>query len=173
MITISIQNIGLNLYLINRETHAVQQIEQARIAHRNEVDLFNANNCYMVEIAQRAITQSVIINGGALVALAALIGSLINGSLSDKALAQTLAHSMVWFAYGLGLAGISFLFVYFTSLCAALHGQKRPRIWKHPYVVDTKGTNKLHFFGELARLLATILAVASLGSNGHWPDHGQ
>ena len=115
----------------------------------NEAAINNSN------LAARAL---LIINGGAAIAVLALIGRLIPSKQEDWLSISPLIESLKWFACGVIVTAIAMVFAYFTNYSNASVSYTRDLHYEHPYVRDNKKSSKWKYMGIVSQYLTIILA---------------
>jgi hypothetical protein len=76
----------------------------------------------------------LLINGGAVVALLALLGSLIANDDSNAAVADALLKPLCFFASGVGFASLTAVLAYLVNLLDSDIENSVELLWEHPYV---------------------------------------
>jgi hypothetical protein len=132
--------------------------EEAHRAH-DKLDDFHAYvNKGAVKTGQSALKLSMLINGGAAVALLTFIGKL------PKEQQHAVADTLVWFASGVALAVAAIAASYFTDYFMAAIAVSRMRTYEHPYVTDGPKTNRFRKLNLAFHILAVGAGLASLGA---------
>src|SRR5262249_41498406 len=103
-----------------------------------------------------ALRMSLLINGGAAVALLTFVGGL---PANQK---RAVADTLVWFAFGVAIAVAGLGFAYLTNYTSAMmHGSK---MWHNqpPYVLDGPTTARWMRLNRVFHIAAVIVGLASL-----------
>ena len=115
----------------------------------NEAAINNSN------LAARAL---LIINGGAAIAVLALIGRLIPSKPEDWLSISPLIESLKWFACGVTVTAVAMVFAYFTNYSNASVSYTRDFHYEHPYVRDNKKSSRWECRGKFSQIVTVIFA---------------
>lgn len=138
--------------------------EDAKRAHDANRDHAFRTNEAAVNSANLALRTILIVNGGAAIALLTFIGGLVsNGKLpvGDRLIVVT--APLNYFAWGVALATLSMALGYFTNFSATSIAVALKATWKHPYLEETKESQKWRRLYMTSILLAIGTAFGSLG----------
>ncbi|WLB57473.1 hypothetical protein [Bradyrhizobium japonicum] len=135
-------------------------------AHNREAEFFKTNNDAAIKSGEEAVKALILINGGSSVAMLAFLGTLATRGQQSTQEIALLAHPLIWFALGVGLAVVAACFSYFTDSAIASLSLSRARIWQHPYVVDGEKSSSFQRVVTCCRVLAIAAAALSLASFG-------
>ena len=112
---------ALKQFLDGMEKNATTSIEAQKLQHQSNLEWYKAQNQARLEMlkstmeaAHSALKASLIVNGGAAVALLAFVGNVWTKS-QTAAVAHALATSVGWFSGGVLLAGLATFATYFTQ----------------------------------------------------------
>ncbi|WP_204114623.1 hypothetical protein [Shimia biformata] len=138
-------------------------LEQALRTHERNDAMMADSRKFAIEAANVAIRAMLLINGGAVVALLAFIGTLESGNHEAVDVKQFVS-ALRWFAYGVGLAAVSAGLAYLVNMLDTDILQSRDYTWDHPYVVEQPKQAWLIRIRVVLHLLAIALAVMTLTS---------
>jgi hypothetical protein len=110
-----------------------------------------------IKAGEFALRMSLLINGGAAIALLTFIGNLGK----DKKL---FADTLVWFASGVALAVSALALSYFTNLFTAGMAGSRLRTWQHPYIQPGPTTSRYTILRWVFHVAAILFGLASLAA---------
>jgi hypothetical protein len=161
---------------IHSMTDQEQQLRRAEWLRREAERMHDATNERAhrssegaVAMAQLALRTSVLINGGAAIAMLAFIGGLVGKEPTTIAKLKDVATSLVWFASGVACGTAGMAFSYFTNYCSGSLSNSMQRTWEHPYVVDdptSKGwrraTNAFQAASVICGLAALVLFIIGM-----------
>ena len=142
------------VYELNRET--AQRDHDFELDHAlrlNEATINNGN------LAARSL---LIINGGAAIAVLALIGRLVPSNPDDWVKISPLLESLMWFAWGVIVTAMAMMFAYFTNYCHASVSYARDRFYEHPYIRETEKSlmwRKIGIAGQAATIIFAGFAI--------------
>jgi hypothetical protein len=135
------------------------RVALAEKAHENETEFGKAANLAAVNNGTEALKAILLLNGGACVAMLALIGTLATtGRLNPE-----MINPLVCFAAGAACSVIAGAFGYFTNLLIAGSSNTKTRHYDQPFIRETKTSNKHYFWGEITRWTAIIIAAVGIG----------
>jgi hypothetical protein len=140
-----------------------KQIKSAELAHSRNYDSGVKLNESVVNNANIALRTALIINGGAAIAMLTFIGNLYskNGDLSSRNFTQ-LTTPLMWFAWGVALAGFAIALAYFTNYSIVAHAFNRSYSFEHPYVHETTSSKWWLRSAYLFQIIAIVTGLASL-----------
>lgn len=98
-----------------------------------------------VRDAQAAIGIVLILNGGAVIAVLAFVGSLATKGTSQLPLFHEVISHSFWFVLGAASTGIVAALAYLTNVCYGASWAYLERAWAHPYL---RNTRKATWFGR-------------------------
>jgi hypothetical protein len=108
-----------------------------------------------IKTSEVALRMSLLINGGAAVALLTFVGSL------EAKQKVAIANSLVWFAAGVVLAVLAIAAAYFTHFFLAEQVNSTIRTWTHPYLQPGQKTQTYANWSLFFRIVAVVLGLAS------------
>lgn len=135
----------------------------AERAHDMEEEFKLRSNDAAINNANFALRTLVVINGGAAIAILAFIGSL--ASIAADAVSRglpKLTGPLVFFAWGVALAAFGVMLAYLTNYCIATMSAYRSRHYEHPFLRDTKRSNRWYRAAIFFQVVAMIVALGSL-----------
>jgi len=138
------------------------QREQAFATHTSyQEDSRNVFNSAM-GMALEAIRTAIIINGGAVIAIFAFLGSIFNSSEpATIAVKYALLGPAFLFAAGAVLSGVASGASYFSQILFSRAHEEYEMIWEHPYVKATTASESFRSWGDFWRAIAVALVVFS------------
>jgi hypothetical protein len=132
--------------------------QDAQRAH-DKLDAFHEYvNQATIKSAELALRMSILINGGAAVALLTFIGPLPKQQKAD------IANTLVWFASGVALGVAALAASYFTNYLTAGIASSKLRLLDHPYIKPGPTTARHMTLKIIFHVIAVILGLASLGA---------
>lgn len=144
-------------------TKSKEQIESevslARPYHQELHEHFTNSNNYITESSNQAIRSLFLINGGAVVALLALLAASIE---TQHEIALIVVKALQYFAKGVFAAAMTSVAAYLTNYCygSSVYAQKRILNW--PYVEETSSGKNWRRVGVFFHLVSLASAVGSL-----------
>jgi hypothetical protein len=135
---------------------AEQQRTLAERAHDRTLEFFDGVNKAAMDTANLALRMSLLINGGAAVALLSFVGGLPTGQ--KKAVADTL----LWFASGVAAAVTAMVLAYFTHYCMAGSEGSKIRKYEAPYIEAGPHTAVWRRCNYALHILSVIVGVGSI-----------
>ncbi len=150
----------MNLYRMHIEReHALRAHEQnqAATAHYQRA---------AIESANVAIRSLILINGAAVIALLAFVGSLESGADAATINAAALVAPISWFAFGVGFAAVTAVLAYLVNMLDSDISRSYQETWENPYFEEQPRTRRLRPWRLGFHILAMVCALASLGSFG-------
>jgi hypothetical protein len=142
-----------------RHELARREAERAHDASGESGDKLNEA---AISSGQLALRTAVLVNSGAAVSVLAFIGSLISQGRVGVSEINSVATSLMWFAFGVASAVAGMAASYLTNFLAASAIFSRVHKWDHPYVEDTRRTIWLRRIGAIFDVGAITLGVGSL-----------
>ena len=132
-----------------------------RAHDRNDVMLAERQKV-AIESANVAIRAMLLINGGAVVALLAFLGTLESGNAEAVSL-NKFVSALRYFAYGVGFSAITAALAYVVNLLDADIQRSMDYSYDEwPFVREKKRRKQLSWIRGLLHVLAIVLAVGSL-----------
>jgi hypothetical protein len=135
--------------------HELRKSEAER-AHDKIDEFFLKVNDAAINAANLALRMSLLINGGAAIALLSFDGHLPPDQM------KAVANTLLWFAWGVlaSVAGIAL--AYFTNYCMAGVASSKARTYEPPFVKDSPTTWKWLLANRIFHIAAVIVGLASL-----------
>ncbi len=137
-----------------------ENLRSARAAHEqhrsDSADLFKS----VLSFADSALKSAAILNGGAALAMMALIGGVVTSKVSVK----PIVDAMTAFGGGLLLATLATGASYVTQYLYQVSHHKFELTWEHPYVVETEASKRESRNGIVWHVLALVLVISSYGA---------
>lgn len=133
-----------------------QRRSEAERAH-DKIDEFHRYvNEAAMDAANLALRMSLIINGGAAVALLSFDGHLPDGQV------KAVASALLWFAWGVLSAVAGIALAYFTNYCMAAVASSMTKKYDPPFVQDGPKTAKWRVANRIFHVAAVLVGLASL-----------
>ena len=140
--------------------HEIEQ-RAAERAHDMVDDYCRQVNEATIQSGQNTLRMTMLINGGAAVAVLAFLGSLAGKVDMDQV--SRLASTIVWFASGVAASVVGMAAAYFTNYSHVSLGQSRDKVWEAPYFVDTDATWWWNVASNIFHVIAVLAAIVSIG----------
>jgi hypothetical protein len=134
----------------------------AERTHDQENELFAAANKAAIDTGQITLRTSILVNGGAAIAVLAFIGHLVAEEKIKNEQINELTSSLIWFVAGVACALAAFGWAYFVNLGIATLSNTRQRKWDHPYILAGPTTKKWNCIVWALRTLAVLFGVLSI-----------
>jgi hypothetical protein len=128
----------------------------AERTHDAHTAYHRAGNEAALKTSELALRMSLLINGGAAVALLTFVGSL------DAKQKVAIADSLIWFAGGVVLAVLAIGAAYFTHYFTVCSAASKQPIWDHPYFKPGPRTQFFSRLTSISHVAALLLGSASL-----------
>lgn len=146
----------------DQEVHAAN-IRAAERAHDRADEQAQQVNEAAVRDAQAAIRIVLILNGGAVIAVLAFVGSLAaKGTSQLPLLHEVISHSF-WFVLGAASTGVVAALAYLTNVCYGASWAYLERAWAHPYLRNTRKATWWGRAGLVFHILGLLGFLAGLG----------
>jgi hypothetical protein len=139
------------------------QMEEAQRTHDREAELHRTLQEAALKSAEVAVKTSVVVNGGAAVAILAFIGGLVGKDIVGVKQVADVASSLMWFASGVAAGLAALALIYLTNYCAAAAVRFRQRIFRDPYIRDTKLSRFIRKSYTISHIVAVIVSLMSIG----------
>ena len=130
--------------------------QDAQRTHDKLDDFHRYVNEAAIKSGELALRISLLINGGAAVALLTFIGTL------PKEQKHAFADNLVWFASGVALAVAALGLSYFTNYFMAGIATSNVRTWEHPYIQPGPTTPRYRALNISFHVAAILVGLASL-----------
>lgn len=139
----------------------------AEAAHSRQIAYGNQLTGIAAESGENAIKAGAVINGGAAIALLALLGS-VHKDLPTAVLAkQQLADCFLLYSSGVFLSAFASSIAYLTNTFYARSMQSIQMTYDHPYLVDTRASRVFNFLGQGFNYLAMAVVLLSYAAFGY------
>ena len=112
--------------------------------------------------SQLALRTSVLINGGAAVAILAFVGGLTSQSKITLAQLTIIAHSLIWFGSGVALATRAMVFAYFTNYFTTSYIGSLIATGSSPSLIPSPKSKIVNFLKTIFHILAVVSGLGSL-----------
>lgn len=120
-----------------------------------------------LSFALEAIRTAVLINGGAVVAIAAFIGATYNAPTGEVgAIRAALLLPAFLFAIGAVTAGLASGCAYFTQLMYHEASDYQATVWEQPFIRDTPSSKSKRWWGVCWHRLGVIMILGSYSTLG-------
>lgn len=139
--------------------------EQALNAHNNYQEEKRQMFGSAMDMALEAIRTAAVINGGAVIAVFAFLGTLL---AAESGAARTMRIAIVepafLFAAGAVLSGVASGLSYFAQLAFTRSYEEYDLNYERPYITETKLSKRFGIVGEGFRVLAVLSVLTSYGA---------
>lgn len=127
---------------------------------------YRSTNSQMLEaglsFALEAIRTAVLVNGGAVVAMAAFIGATYNAPANEvEPVRLALLFPAFLFAIGVMMAGLASGCAYFTQLMYHAAAEEQSIHWQQPFVRETETSKAKTHWGIVWHVLGVVFVVGS------------
>jgi hypothetical protein len=133
-----------------------QQRGVAERVHDTADEFHRQVNEAAISAAYLALRITLIINGGAAVALLSF-----NGHLPQKQM-TVVAGTLLWFAWGVVCSAAGIALAYFTNYCMAGAATSKIKSYQPPYVSDGPNTWRWLLANRIFHILAILAGLCSL-----------
>ncbi len=138
------------------------KMEEAQRVHDREAELHRTYLDIASKSAEVAVKTSVVVNGGAAVAILAFIGGLLGKDIVNVKQVADVSSSLIYFASGVA-AGIGALaLIYLMNYSSAAIVRWRERVFEHPYVRNTPRAEFMVGMYSVAHALAVAVSLMSI-----------
>lgn len=145
--------------------NSVRQIkmEEAQRAHDRHAELHRTYFEAASKSAEVAVKTSVLVNGGAAVAVLALIGGMLKEDILTVKQMADVSSSLMWFASGVGAGITALAFIYLMNYSAAARTRWQVRVNDTPFVQETPQSWYMRHVYTIAHIIAVAVALISVG----------
>jgi hypothetical protein len=133
----------------------------AELTHERASAWQEAQNNHTVESGLNAVKSAGIINGGAIVALLALVGNIIDKDAAASVGAEQIGFTLLVFVAGLAASAFVSGFGYLTNFLYATASYYRTWDYIHPYIHETTKSRVFGGLGSVFHAFAVLLVTAS------------
>ena len=137
--------------------------EAALIQHSRHNAVSNVLLESVFSFGLEAIRTTAILNGGAVIAVFAFLGSLYGKDSTDIQLARELLPAAFTFAFGAVLAGTASGFAYFAQMQYSAAHNDAILTWEHPYTENPPSQDRTLRFGIFWHTICVCAVLASYG----------
>jgi hypothetical protein len=130
--------------------------EDAHRAHDAIDDIIRKANEAAIGSSNVVLKAMLLINGGAVISLLALMGPL---AAAQKV---AVANSLLSFVWGIVFTVIGMAFAYFTNYLTAVQLHSWTRKWEHPYLETGPTTKRISAWMIACHILAVLSLAISL-----------
>ena len=141
-------------YEVNRE-HAMRAHD---LNSRSSFEFTKA----AIESANVAIRAMLLVNGGAVIALLAFVGSILSSDVSNIIRIEAMIPPIRIFAFGVGLSALTSALAYLVNMLDSDISNTVELTWKHPFVNDKPKANILRRWRMAFHYLAMTAAFTSI-----------
>ncbi len=138
------------------------QKDDARREHDKNRDFHTDVNKNAVDASNLTLRTLVVINGGAAIAVLTFLGGVAAKDKVDFAHVGRVAHTIIWFAFGVALAVTSLALAYCTHYATAATSSSYAMNWEHPYLSDGPKTRRWRWIKRGIHLASATTALASM-----------
>ena len=136
--------------------------QDAHRAHDASTDFWHKVNDAALENANLALRTAVLINGGAAIAVLTFVGGMAAKDKFGAAQITAIAGSILWFACGVAIAGLSMFLAYLTNYSIVAVETSKVKVWDHPFIQPGPRTKWLFWVAKSIHGLALFFGLASL-----------
>ncbi|MDX1004620.1 hypothetical protein [Sinorhizobium medicae] len=137
--------------------------EAALIQHNRHAATSNVLLESVFSFGLEAIRTTAILNGGAVIAVFAFLGSLYGKDPANFQLVRALLPAAFTFAVGALLAGLASGFAYFAQMLYSVAHDDAVLMWKYPYCENKPSQDGRLRFGIFWHTLCVCTVAASYG----------
>ena len=118
-----------------------QNMKEAHRAHDDLTNFYGSVNESIIKSGDAVLRASLLINGGAAVAMLAFMGTVISkdATTSHKVIVEV-APGLNWFASGVLAAVAAMGLTYVVNFLTYLHATSQKKVWEHPYILPGERT---------------------------------
>lgn len=135
--------------------------ELALRAHDRVFEGLADNNKYSNEYGMLIVRSLILINGAAVVALLAFVGSIETGDSAEAFEASTIVKPILSFAIGVGLSALCAAFGYFTVYYDGLLQSELDLTYSPPFVQHTATTERMMRWRKVIHGATWIVGLSS------------
>ena len=159
------EQMGNNELQKSKEEERIEELnrEMAIRQHDRTHEMYSDARKAAIDSAAIALRAMILVNGGAVVALLAFIGSL-EASNGASVTISALVEPIEWFGWGVGLAVTSTAIAYLVNVLDSDILSATRGTWNHPYSEKEMRARRLGPPRFLLHVLALGLAIGSLVS---------
>lgn len=144
-----------------KEMHDLS-LEHAKRAHDLNRQTSADHTKAAIESANLAIRSLILVNGGAVVALLAFLGSLESGDSENAVKVDALIVPLLSFGLGVAFSAVTVVLAYLVNMFDSDITNSVRLIWEHPYVEDDEKAPRLKSWRFWLHIFAIFFAFASL-----------
>jgi hypothetical protein len=137
------------------------KMEEAQRAHDREAELHRTYFEAASKSAEVAVKTSVLVNGGAAVAVLALMGGMLGKDILTVKQVADVSTSLLWFASGVAAGITALAFIYLMNYSSAASTRWQQRVFETPYLRETP---RSHFMRQVYTIAHVVAVVVSLSS---------
>ena len=138
------------------------KMEEAQRAHDREATLFRAHFEAASKAAEVAVKTSVVVNGGAAIAVLTFIGGMVGKDIVGVKQVADVSSSLMWFASGVAAGVTALAFIYLMNYSAASTVRWRKPIYEPPFVETTPRSKAMHAIYAMAHAVAVFVSLISI-----------
>ena len=136
--------------------------EEAQRAHDRQAQLHQTYFEAASKSAEVAVKTSVLVNGGAAVAVLGLMGAMLGKDILTVKQVADISSSLMWFASGVGAGITALAFIYLMNYSSAARTRWQRRIYETPFVRETPRSWAMRQVYTIAHIIAVAVAVGSV-----------
>lgn len=143
-------------WVIERKEHLMER------AH-DRLDAFtDAANAGAMAMGPAALKTSILINGGAALAILTFISAIIGETEVNPDNISSAANSLIWFAIGVAVGAAGLGLAYLTTYCQAAESTSVNRIADPPFEAPTSSTGRWRIAAGTFQVSAVVCGIASI-----------
>jgi hypothetical protein len=139
-----------------RQERAAERAHDLNDAHATQI------NEATIQAGQLTLRMSMLVNGGAAVAVLAFLGSLASKDRFDITQLNQIASPIIWFAIGVAASVSGLALAYLTNYCHVTYANSLDKAWEHPYLIPSRSSKFWDHAGSVFHVLALLAAIASI-----------
>lgn len=132
----------------------------AKRAHDLNRQNYADNRRAAIETSNAVVRVMLLVNGGAVVALLALVSALASGQTVELIQIESLIAPVQRFAIGVGMTAVLAALAYLVNMLDADISNSVSLVWKHPYVVDKPIAKRLRSVRTVFHVMALLIGLA-------------
>lgn len=138
--------------------------EAAELAHSRAAAWIETTNSQTFESGNQALKAAGVVNGGAAVALLALIGNMVDKDATASISGEAIGFALLIFVAGVSASALASGGAYITNYLYVTAGTARTWDYEHPYVHHTRRSKVYEWSGAFFHVLSVLLVLFSYSS---------
>lgn len=144
------------------QTVAQLRLEETQRAHDRDAELHRTYFEAASKSAEVAVKTSVLVNGGAAVAVLGFLGAMLGKNVVTLTQVANVSASLVWFASGVAAGVAALALIYLMNYSSAAGVRWRRRIFIAPYVEETPRSRLMRRIYTVAHIIAVLISLLSV-----------